>query len=316
VPTRSVSFKVGSALEEVGLLVGDRGTGVSAVLGRHARRIPFSVRIRRPGRAQSDYHFEVARNDILTPGLLAIALQSALTGDVHAMGPATLSAHLDVRLEDGRTLSRNDLAVTLGPGQNAAALLAPVAYLAATGLGPFNVSEVAIDVASDPDVRTARIEAIQVPRPRVRPGEDVPVDIVLRHQWGARDVRRVMLHVPEELRGDRVRIMVGSPQAFFDWDQERAPLKYVPRDFSDLLRLLEEYPSEETLIVRLYGPSRGVVHQGRELSSLPLSKWQALRGVTTGGSTATVGGLVLDEKKIATGEVIQSGQVVELEILR
>jgi len=316
IPTRGVSFKVGTPLEEVGSLVGDRGPGVAALLGRQARRIPFTVRITRPGRPQIDYRFEIARNEILTPGLLAIALQSALTGDIHGLGPATLAARLTVRLEDGRTMSRNDLVVTLGPGQSAASLIAPVAYIAGTGLAPFCVSEVSIEIASQPEVLTARVEAIHVPRPRVRPGEEVPVDVVLRHQYGERDVRRVTLRVPEELRGDRVRIMVGSPQAFFEWDQDRAPQKYAPRDFDHLIRLLEEYPSEETLIVRLYGPSRGVVHQGRELESLPLSKWQALRGTTTGGNTAAAGGLILDEKKIPTGEVIQSGQVVELEIVR
>ncbi|MFH1144831.1 MAG: SpoIVB peptidase S55 domain-containing protein [Candidatus Eisenbacteria bacterium] len=315
IPTRGVSFKVGSPLEEVGRLIGDRRCGVSALLGRRARLIPFTVRVRSDGRAQADeYRFDVARNDMLTPGLLYMALQAALTGDIHGSGPATLEAELQVNLEDGRVLRRRDLFVTLDPGQSAANVLAPVAYLAGSSLAPFSIQSVSVQVESRTEVRTARVEAVHVPWNKVRPGAAVAVDIVLRHQEGERETRRVVLHVPESFRGDRIQVMAGSADAFFEWDQERAPQKYAPRDFDQLIDLLENYPSSESLIVRLYGASRGVVHRGRELASLPLSKWQALRGGTTGGDTWSVGGLVVDEQIIATGEVVQGGQMVELQV--
>ena len=317
VPTRGVSFKVGSPLEEVGLLMGDRRSGIAALLGQRARRIPLSVTLRKDGEeTERSFSFEVARNEFFTPALLTIALQAVLSGEIHGLGQATLASDLEVELEDGRTLRRRDLFETLGPGQTAGSVVAPVAYLAATGLAPFNVRSVSVRVESHPEVRTARVEEIQVPWGRVRPGGEVPVDIVLRHLYGRREVRRVILQVPETVRGDRVRVMVGCADAFFEWDQERAPMKYVPQDFDDLLRLLREYPSDENLIVRMYGASRGVVHQGREFASLPLSKWHALQGETSGGRTSAVGGLILDEEMIPTGEVIQGGQAVDLEILR
>jgi hypothetical protein len=110
--------------------------------------------------------------------------------------------------------------------------------------------------------------------------------------------------------------MAGSPLAFFEWDRDRAPEKYIPRDFDQLLQLMEEYPSEENLIVRLFGPSRGAVHQHRELASLPLSKYQVLVEGTSGDRTQPVGGIILDEQRIATGEVILGGAFVSLGVKR
>jgi hypothetical protein len=151
---------------------------------------------------------------------------------------------------------------------------------------------------------------------QVRPGQEVPVEIRLREYQGGERVRSIVLKVPESVRGDELLVLAGSPQAFFEWDQDRAPEKYRPRDLDDLVRLIQTYPPESQLIVRLYGASRGVVHRGRELSSLPPSKWRALSGAPSGGVTVAVHGVILDEVVVETGSVVLGGTSVQLQIDR
>jgi len=150
----------------------------------------------------------------------------------------------------------------------------------------------------------------------VRPGDSLAVRVRLRHLQGGEELRALKLHIPPWVRGDRLLVMAGSVQAFTDWDQERAPEKYVARSQADLVRLLQEFPSDESLIVRLYGPSRGVVLRGRELASLPLSKWRALAGSAVGGETSMVAGAILDERMLRTGSVVLGGAMVEVEVSR
>ncbi|MCK4414532.1 MAG: hypothetical protein KAY32_13410 [Candidatus Eisenbacteria sp.] len=315
IPTRAVSFKVGTLLEEVGCLSRDGRPGVAGELGVRARRIPLHLTIvPRPGSEPRHYSFEVARHAILSPALLTVALRSAVTGETHALGGASMRTRIEVALDDGRRIARDDFFQTLGPGQTAAHVLAPVAYLAGTSLAPFSVAEVSVEIESVPELRALRIEQIRVPRPLVRPGDALVIEILLRHHLGSHETRQLRLEVPERLRGGRVRVMVGSAEAFYDWDRERAPQKYVPRDLDDLLEQIEQYPSDETLIVRLYGPSRGVVLQGKEIASLPLSKWRALQGATSSGKTAPVSGLILDEQRLPMGAVVLGGQVIELDV--
>jgi hypothetical protein len=316
IPTREVSFKVGSPLEEVGRLWRDGRPGVAGELGVRARQIPLAVTIvPRPGGEARRYHFEVARHAILSPALLTVALRSAVTVETHVIGAASLRTRVEVLLDDGRRIMREDFFETLGPGQTAAVLLAPVAYLAGTSLAPFTVAAVEVTIESLPEVRAVQIEQIRVPRPAVRPGETLDVEILLRRHLGGEEWRRVRLAVPARLRGQRLRVMVGSPEAFFEWDRERAPQKYMPRSLEDLLTQIREYPSDEMLIVRLYGPSRGVVLQGQELASLPLSKWRTLQGGTSGGKSAPVGGVILDEQRIPMDAVVIGGQLVEVEVI-
>jgi hypothetical protein len=316
IPTNNVSFKVGSALEEVGSLIADRQPGIAALLGRRAPRIPLEVAVR-AGDQEHRYRFDVVRSDILTPSLMAAAVDAALTRHYFALGQATLATHLRITLDDGRVLERRDLFQTIGPGQTASGdAMAPVAYLAGTGLAPFSVASVALDIDLVPEIRAARVDRIDVPRARFHPGDRVEVTVRLLRSLDGPEERRVTLRIPETVPPGRILLAAGSAEAFFAWDQDRAPQKYVPRTFDDLLRLMREYPSDESLIVRLYGPSRGVVLQGRELSSLPLSKWRALSGSTAASQAATVSGRILDESVTATGEVIQGGEIVELEVVR
>jgi hypothetical protein len=316
IPTNNVSFKVGSALGEVGALIADRQPGIAALLGRRAPRIPLAVTVRAPGE-EHRYRFDVVDSDILTPSLMSAAVDAALTRHLFSLGQATLATHIQVRLDDGRTLERRDLFQSIGPGQTAAAeAMAPVAYLAATGLAPFSVASVALEIDLAPEIRAARVDRIDVPRNRYRPGESVDVTVRLQKSLDGAEERRVTLRIPESAPTGRILLAAGSAEAFYAWDQERAPQKYQARTLDDLLRLMQEYPSDESLIVRLYGPSRGVVHQGRELSSLPLSKWRALSSASAASQTVAVSGRILGESVQATGEVILGGTIVELEVVR
>jgi hypothetical protein len=316
IPTNNVSFKVGSALQEVGSLIADRQPGVAALLGRHAPRIPLAVTVRAPGE-EHHYRFDVVDSDILTPAMMSAAVDAALTRHLFSLGQATLATHLQVRLDDGRALDRRDLFQSIGPGQTAAAdAMAPVAYLAATGLAPFSVASVTLEIDLAPEIHAARVDRLDVPRNRYHPGESVDVTVRLQKSLDGSEERRVTLRIPESVPAGRILLAAGSAEAFYAWDQERAPQKYAARTLDDLLRLMQEYPSDESLIVRLYGPSRGVVHQGRELSSLPLSKWRALSTASAASQTVAVAGRILSESMQATGEVILGGTIVELEVVR
>ncbi|MCK4303036.1 MAG: hypothetical protein KAY24_02220 [Candidatus Eisenbacteria sp.] len=317
VPLRSVSFKIGTSIEEVGALVADKRTGVGLVLGRRADRIALDVTLlgERVPSGGKQFHFDVARHELLTPSLLSSAVGAALTAEEFTYGLSTLSSQVSIGLDDGRTVCRRDLFRTVNPGQTIATeVMAPVNYLIASTFSTFPVCSVAVELRLFPELQASEIDRIQLPKTTVRPGEAFPVEIRMRQHRRGQDLRRVTLRVPEAARGEHLVVMVGSANAFYEWDSERAPDKYRPRSFNDLVRLVEEYPSDESLIVRLYAPSRGVVVRGRELSSLPLSKWHALSAGSSGGGKMPAGGVILDEVILKTGEVIVGGAYVRLKL--
>ncbi len=317
IPTLDVSFKVGTPTEEIGVLVGDKRTGVAARLGGRAERVSLDITIEDAGQGggTESHHYSIAKHEFLTPVLMAGAAASALTSERFALGLATLRAEIAIELEDGRTLARRDIFRTINPGLTAAGeALAPATYLIDNAFASLPVRAVRLKLALEPTIRAEQIEGIRALKLEVRPGETLPLEIRLREFRGATRARRVDLEIPAGVAAQDLLVLAGSPTAFYEWDQDRAPDKYRPRSLDDLVRLIETYPSEESLIVRLYGPSRGVVHRGHELPSLPRSKWHALSTGSTGGETTVVSGAILSETVVMTGSVVLGGTYVRVRV--
>ncbi|MBD3235728.1 MAG: hypothetical protein GF330_03405 [Candidatus Eisenbacteria bacterium] len=318
VPNRAVSFKMGSGSEPVGMLVADRRSGVAAVRGGRARTVPLQLRVRGPQEGSfTDYEFDLAYHALLTPGLAALASASALSAHRFELRVATMASDLTLTLEGGRRLQREDLFRSLSVAQTVgAAVLAPVSYLAISPYADFPLRRIELEVVLDPELRAANIDRLRLTKKAVRPGDSLAVEIRLQEHLGGTTSERVVLRVPDWVRGEALLVMAGSVAAFTEWDQERAPEKYNARNQADLLRLIETFPSDETLIVRLYGASRGAILRGQEISSVPVSKWRALSRSVTGGDVSTVVGNSLDQREIPTGRVILGGTAVEVAIAR
>ncbi len=317
IPNRNVSFKLGSPINELGSLIADREPGVAARMGIRAPTIPLDLVLTtsEPGNWQKSFHFDVARDVVLTPTLLAAAVSSAMSEQAFSLGLSTLKSRVDIILDSGETVSRDDLFRTLNPPQTIAAqVLAGVNYLISSNFRSFPVKSISIQLDLKPQLDVSEIDRLHVDRLQYRPGETIKVDINLRRHLGEFYSKKVELKVPENVLGTELMVMVGSANAFHIWDQERAPEKYRPRSFDDLVRLIEEYPSDEDLIIRLFGAARGVVMRGQEISSLPLSKWRVLNSGVAGGVILPTGGIILDEVIIKTGEVVLGGNYVRVEI--
>lgn len=318
VPNRAVSFKMGSAAQPIGALIADRRPGVAALLGREAVTIPLDVRVRSLGESEFEcFHFEVARHVLMTPGLVAMAAASALSARRFELRVGTLASDLVLTLGDGRVVRRQDLFRTLSVAQTVAAeVMTPVSYLAISPYADFPLVAVDLEVQLDPELRAANVDRVRVMQRQVRPGDALVVEVRLQRHLGGVETHRVELQVPVWVRGDALLVMAGSVAAFTEWDHDRAPEKHHARNQADLLRLIEEFPSDENLIVRLYGASRGVILRGREVSSLPVSKWRALNRSVTGGEVSAVATSILAERLISTGRVILGGSAVEVSIDR
>lgn len=310
VPNARVSFKIGTAGPPIGALVADAAAGIAALLDQEAPSLPLELTLRRAGHEEGAEHFEfyTAKHQFLTPSLLTMAIAGTLTDREFALGLSTLASRIRIRLPGGRTIEREDLFRTLSPAQTVGAeVLAPVSYLVSNTFRPFAVEHVELELELHDELRALEIEQVRLLQHRVEPGGDLELDIHLRRHLGGREIRRVTIPVPAGLQAQEIAVMVGSAYAFFEWEREQVPEKYLARDFDHLLQLIEEFPPNNRLFVRLYGGSRGLVMRGREVASLPLSKWRALSRSPSAGTLAPVTHRLLAEVVLETEEVILGG---------
>ncbi|MBD3336925.1 MAG: hypothetical protein GF355_15540, partial [Candidatus Eisenbacteria bacterium] len=298
VPSRQVSFKMGSGKATIGTLVQDQRTGVAARLGREPRTLPVRVSVTDPRIQQATYEFDVVRHQILTPVMVTWAAVNAFVRDLAQAEPATFDLRMQLHLEDGRTLRfRDHIAARQAASTLGAVATQLVTYFLASTFEPFPVTAVEIDARITPGVQRFYVEKLEAERSRVRPGESLRIRVLLREHEGEARWRDFDIPIPQRVLGDRVMILATSLQEFLVWDQERAPEKYVPQDFDHLFTLLEELPAQDQLMIKVYSPSAGALVRGRELGSLPGSVLRTLDDRAAQGTISPVAGFLVHEER-------------------
>jgi hypothetical protein len=289
VPSLQSSFKVASPTGEIGAIRQDRAVGLRGRLGDRAPMIPVRLEIGAPGAAAAAFRFDLVDDPLLTPLLLNYAVLGALTSAEKGIGPMTL------RVREGSSIQLRDYPPAELDNFYSGDFAAPFAsglsaYLLYVLMNNEYVSAevVGINLLVDflDDRRSARIEEVWADRERVRAGETVAVSVSVR-PFRARPIPMVLdLPIPRETPPGRLLVRVADGLTLARLETEGEPAGIVPRDFDQLLWLINQIRSFNRIyaiasLVDEEGPAGG-----SPLPGLPPSVAQVLRMPQAGGDHA------------------------------
>jgi hypothetical protein len=268
------SMKLASPLTEIGAVVQDLPTGIVAELGRRAPSVPVEVMVSARGEKKTTFHTQVALHRRLLPLLAATVIGSALAEaepDVTDMVIA-MNTRLDVRgagsveihdqLFSGEGLSSRVLSQARG--------LKALSDLLGNPFEPAVIDRIDVDVRVEYRSDLAEIVGASLPDGRVRPGETLPVRVVLRSYAGKELVEIVPVLVPHALAGKTVKIDVAAG-ALVRPDVPKA------ESLRGLMENLRAFYPGKSIVVSLSTPDSGVSLRGRLIPSLPDSALDTLR---------------------------------------
>jgi len=305
VPSYNAPFKVGSAGPIIGTIRQDLRAGVSGKLGEVPPMLP--VRIVLSGPSGTDhYSYRVARGVLLEPTLVAWAATNSFLQHGWRIGEATLDARLIVHYNKTCTLARRDrLASRVPATEISEQLLAPLPLLLANPFQRVVLDSLSLEVAYSTRLRESVLIDFWAEREKVRPGEILSLTARLQDHLG--EVRQISVEipVPERWRGRTLMILAGGGRDLTDWDKERAPALYEPKDLASLERLIRDFPDEGELLVRVYGEEDAVVLGDRELGPLPGSVAQVLGAAHKRGPARTAPNFRLEERRIDAGGAVR-----------
>ena len=268
------SMKLASPLTEIGAVVQDLPTGIVAELGRHAPLVPVEVMVTARGEKKTSFHTQVALHRRLLPLLAATVIGSALgeaEPDVTDM-VIVMSTRLDVRgagsveirdqLFSGDGLSSRVLSQARG--------LKALADLLGNPFEPGVIDRIEVDIRVEYRNDVAEIVGASLPDERVRPGETLPVRVVLRPYAGKEFIEVVPVLVPRALAGKNIKIEVASGALV-------RPDVPKPESLRGLMENLGvSYPGK-SIVVSVSTPDSGASLRGRLIPSLPDSALDTLR---------------------------------------
>lgn len=315
--SQQISSKIGSPSTPCGTLVVDRSTGVYAEIGAQPSMIPVRVDITGTGKRSKRYRFEVARSRFLTPGLIGSTVVNSISEALNDVGFATLRYDLTYHMNGGSAVLRKGNALLTqspvsGVGEQVTQSLQ---LLLSDHLKPTTLDSASISVHATTGLEAARISEVRVRPAMAAPGDSIEVEVTLRRGASGAETRRVRLQVPPQTPEGELTVRVCDGEETDRWDRERAPERYKPETFDEVVRLMEEERRLDRLYVQLYRAAGGASVRGDEISHAPPSVLGVLGSDRKSGVVAPTKGATLAERSIATEFVTRGCESAKLDVV-
>jgi hypothetical protein len=310
----SSSFKLGSPGTIVGTIRQDLRAGVCGVVGEKPAMLPITIDLRSAG-GRDIYHYRVARGVLLEPSLATWAATNSFLQHGWKVGEAWMEATVTVAYNHGRMLSRRERLAARSPSTDIAEqLLAPLPLLLTNPFEKVVIDSVRLDVSYAPELRECVLVDLWAERESVRPGERLLLTARLQDRQGARREIPIEIPIPERWQGETLLILAGSVGDLTDWDRDRSPAIYEPKDLAGLERLVREFPDDGNLLVRIYAEEDGVVLGDHEVGALPDTYARVLGAGHKRGPARSAPNYRLEERRIDAGGAVSGGMAVRVHV--
>ena len=284
VPGLIQSFKLASAAEVTGTLLRDLATGVSGVEGPKPSMIPMTLTLEwsDDGRRQR-YEYQVIRHRLLTPVVAASLVFNTAENWRTMPADHTVRHSVDIQFADWGTYHASDVRSgqdVLGPAGD---LLRAMLAMLTTPLGPpAKVERIDVNIAIEPQDRSAEILELRLDGSVYRPGQTVRGSVVLKPYRKDRVTLPVEFTLPEDLADGSYALTACDEQTALSQRMTEMPQRFAPRTVGELFESLGESAGlrGDCLYLRLPLQRGGLAVGGGELGDLPDSRQRIINEST------------------------------------
>ena len=293
-----VSFKLATAVGEIGSMVGDWQSCIVADTNVKASMIPATIDVVNRDTGQSEhYSLEVIDNEAFSPVLVQMAIAEAIITASGSSQDTTVRVNVSAELAD-RTLQMSDTFFNPIGGLFDPGALTPLVAVFDTPFGHVGVKRITGKVDAALARQTAEIKRIYFSKARVERGETVLLSVVLK-PFGAPEVTKTIpIEVPaatDTMRNVAVTVLAG----------EDAPPDVAPPDsMNDFLDAIAKRHHSTELVAVVQMPGQGLQYHGKLLKRLPPS----VVGILDDASTPDITGAADVQQIVVPTDWVLSGQ--------
>lgn len=309
------SFKLSYPTEMVGVVRGDRSTGIYGELGAAPRMIPVEINLRTSRGESRKFSFDVVADRFLTPILLQMTMISTISSTERTIGDSTLLINGTIKLKDQPPIRiENRVAVSLnGPISATFAAVQPIGTIIASGFEGLSFEKITWEIDSRDMRQTGQIDRLWIDRAEVRRGENVAVQVFARTEGGREYVERFSLTIPTDAPIGPLQLMVGDGAALQATDPRTG---FTPKSIAQLVAEINRVRKAGRLYARLSQAEAGVMIRNEELPALPPSVLATLGSDrTAGGYTLTSSRIILEKDLPPTDYVISGQRTLKINVI-
>ena len=309
------SFKLSYPTGMVGVVRGDRSTGIYGELGAAPGMIPIEINLRTSRGETRRFSFDVVADRFLTPVLMQMTLISTISSTERTIGDSTLLINGTIQLRGQPPIrTENRVSVSLNaPVSAAIAATQPVGAIIASGFQGLAFEKISYDIVSRDQRQAGQLDRVWIGRTDLRRGETVELQAFARTDGGQEQVERFELTIPADAPLGPLNLLVGDGAAMQASDPRTG---FTPRSLEQLVRELDQVRKAGRLYARLTQGTTGAVIRNEELPALPPSVLATLGSDrTTGGFTLTTNRIITERQLPPTDLVITGQRTLRLNII-
>jgi SpoIVB peptidase S55 len=312
-PSLYRSFKFAASGAVLGSISQDRSTGILGNFGGAPKMVPVTIRMNSDDLPTQTFRFEVVHNSMLTPILLAVAVDNVLTTLEKRAGERTIVWKSSIQTSD-RPVRWDSVFSGLSAKDDAVASLAVLTnFLMANEFRDLAIRGVEVDISHSDRLQSARLIHVEAQKERVRPGDTVPVWVDLEDFRGGS--RRVVLSakVPADAPPGPMTLFIGDGNAATAYDLSLFPPD--PHSLEQVLEFLGRVRPANTLNLIAYRPAPGAVVNGEALAALPPSRAAILHDRGPGDGTPDLGYVRLQSETLEQPVPLSGSARLTLDVL-
>lgn len=285
-PNLSTSFKISTARKLLGTITHDYSTAVRGELGRKARMIPVSVAVRGGGNRVSRYQMEMIGDTTLTPFLIQVAVFGAIDATERTVGGVSYAVRQTIGFEKAppvksENMFSGEFNIPMLAAQNVAI---PVAYAMQSGFQELKIRNIEVEVEAAEAKNQLVVDELTAGRRVVRPGETVPLTLVLASE-GKRVVKQASFRVPPGIQTGPLHFTVADALVT-NFQEFRNVVMTPARSYNQVHQLLAGLRDNTKAYIRVWRPEASFESEGAEFASPPPSV--GILMARTQGTTSTV----------------------------
>lgn len=310
--SQSNSVKMASPREIVGRIHQDRRAGIAGILGESSHMVPCRIEVE--GSQNLTYDFEIVDNKLLTPSLVLMAAQSAVLSTERRLGEKSVNIKLSAQI-DGyeKPVVIENVFYELDPSWFPLNhIVQPFTMILNNQFQKVRVNQIDLKIKVLDARKTAYIEAIKVNKKQVEPGGTLQVDVLIKPFTGESFCQTVMMQIPEDtLPGSALNVTACDAMYGQALNMGRSAGKFLPTNFEQLLHYVENMERNNTLMVRVLLPKKGVTYKGEGFPSLPTS----ILSIMSASNQSGIGPL-FDEviSRVPTSYVLNGNQSIPVSV--
>ena len=316
-PSYFDSFKIASASQPLGVITQDRYPAIAGKIGAKPDMLPMDVWLTDADSGKTrKFHFEVIRDRLFTPLLLAMTVGESIYAFHHDWGNLTADWNILINVEGRPALTLQDSYSDSNYSSRTFLnyVREPFVAIIDNGFEDVRLESVEMRLKVSQSVDLAKIASIDVDKKQVRAGESVRLNVCVQPFEGKKETLSFDVPIPTCCEPGQADLMVFGTDAYQMWELLRARARFQARSYADVVDMLTEAPSHRRLLVVVAKRGQPTMRGRETLPELPTSADAVLSSSASSQTLETANFEVLTKLTFDTALNLSGKEMLRLQI--